>query len=198
MNDITFGVKNFERFQHYKDRSPPWIKLYNTVLRDYDFARLHDTVKWHLVGIWSLASQHNNRIPYDSAWVTQQIGATERVDIDALAEAGWLVMHHASKPLARRKQTATPEKRTETETETDKKEGKKLSTARLRASRALLDPATKARKRELWRAKVTRFASAHCSGAEMEEFIREVSNNTQRGRQLLNHWDAVMRSQETP
>src|SRR5690606_19747530 len=32
-------VKNFERFQHYKDRNPPWIKLYNDLLDDYEFGR---------------------------------------------------------------------------------------------------------------------------------------------------------------
>jgi DNA-binding NarL/FixJ family response regulator len=32
-----YSVKNFERFQHYKDRSPPWIKLYNELLDDYEF-----------------------------------------------------------------------------------------------------------------------------------------------------------------
>jgi len=30
------AVKNFERFQHYKDRNPPWIKLHAAVLDDYE------------------------------------------------------------------------------------------------------------------------------------------------------------------
>ena len=36
-------------FQHYKDRSAPWIKLYNELLDDYRFAVLPDASKWHLV-----------------------------------------------------------------------------------------------------------------------------------------------------
>lgn len=39
-------VKNFDRFQHYKDRTPPWIKLYNDLLDDYDFSCLPDAEKW--------------------------------------------------------------------------------------------------------------------------------------------------------
>ncbi len=64
----TFSVKNFERFQHYKDRSPPWIKLYNELLDDYSFACLDDAAKFHLIAIWLLASRTDNRIPYDATW----------------------------------------------------------------------------------------------------------------------------------
>ncbi len=64
----TFSVKNFERFQHYKDRSPPWIKLYNELLDDYGFGRLPDASKMHLVAIWLLASRNDNKIPHDAEW----------------------------------------------------------------------------------------------------------------------------------
>jgi hypothetical protein len=32
--------KNFEQFQHYKDRNPPWIKLWTRLLDDYEFNEL--------------------------------------------------------------------------------------------------------------------------------------------------------------
>lgn len=104
----TFSVKNFERFQHYKDRAPPWIKLYNELLDDYEFGLLPDASKMHLVAIWLLASRSENKIPYDPAWVARRINATEPVNLAGLAEAGFIVTDQplqtteqvASKPLA--------------------------------------------------------------------------------------------------
>jgi hypothetical protein len=129
----TFSVKNLEKFQHYKDRSPPWIKLYNELLDDYDFGSLPDSAKWHLVAIWLLASRSGNKIPFDSDWVARRINATDTVDLDLLAARGFIVVDQAlqtaerdaSAPLADRKQSACPEREgeTETEAETEKDSG---------------------------------------------------------------------------
>ena len=37
-----FSVRNWDEFQHYKDRDPTWIKLYNRLLDDYAFGLLPD------------------------------------------------------------------------------------------------------------------------------------------------------------
>jgi len=125
----TFSVKNLEKFQHYKDRSPPWIKLYNELLDDYDFGSLPDAAKWHLVAIWLLASRSGNKIPFDSNWVARRINATGTVDLDLLATHGFIVIdqalqtteHDASTPLADCQQNACPEREGETETEAETK-----------------------------------------------------------------------------
>ena len=83
-------VVNFERFQHYKDRSPTWIKLYNSLLDDYAFACLQDASKLHLVMIWLLASRHENRVPADPQWIGRRINATDTVDLTALISSGFL------------------------------------------------------------------------------------------------------------
>jgi hypothetical protein len=88
----TFSVKNFQRFQHYKDRAPPWIKLYNELLDDYEFGRLPDASKMHLIAIWLLASRSDNKIPYDAAWVARRINANTKVDLTLLACAGFIVV----------------------------------------------------------------------------------------------------------
>lgn len=89
----TFSVKNFEKFQHYKDRAPPWIKLYNELLDDYDFACLQDASKMHLIAIWLLASRSENKIPYDPKWIAKRINATNAVDLEALVQAGFIVVN---------------------------------------------------------------------------------------------------------
>lgn len=127
------SVKNFERFQHYKERRPPWIKLYQEVLEDYAFTRLQDASKAHLVAIWLLASRYENRIPYDAQWIATAIHATTAVDIAGLVSAGFLVIsgagQDASDVLAERTQDAMPEKEREVEKEVEKKERKRPARA---------------------------------------------------------------------
>lgn len=112
----TFSVKNFDSFQHYKDRKPLWIKLYNELLDDYDFGRLPDASKAHLIAIWLLASRYENRVPCDAEWVSRRINATNRVDLDLLINSGFLIVDQScSNVLAEPEQVAS----LETETETD-------------------------------------------------------------------------------
>jgi hypothetical protein len=113
----TLSVKNWDEFQHYKDRNPPWIKLHNTLLEDYDFECLQDASKGHLLCIWMLASRTGNQIPNDAAWIGRKIGASSPVDIDELLASGFLVLNQplqeverdASKMLTDCKQSAIPE-----------------------------------------------------------------------------------------
>jgi len=87
----TLSVKNYDEFQHYKDRTPPWIKLYNSLLEDYEFNALPDVAKSHLMLVWLLASRSKNQIPYDPKWVANKIGANSKVDLELLVEAGFLI-----------------------------------------------------------------------------------------------------------
>jgi len=85
-----FSVTNYDSQQHYKDRGPTWIKLYNRLLDDYHFAMLPDPCKWHLIGIFLLASRHNNRIPSDPAWLARQIGAVSPINLALMERAGFI------------------------------------------------------------------------------------------------------------
>ena len=69
----TFSVKGWDEFQHYKDRNPPWIKLHNHLLDDYEFECLGDAAKGHLLCIWMLASRTKNEMPFDEKWITKKI-----------------------------------------------------------------------------------------------------------------------------
>ena len=112
-----YRVRNFEKFQHYKDRRPSWIKLHAELLDNYDFSHLPDATKFHAVAIWLLASQMDNRIPGDPAWLAKKIGATESVDLQALVDARLLepCQRTASAKKAPRKQPSMPETERETE-----------------------------------------------------------------------------------
>ena len=102
-----FKVKNWDDFQHYKDRNPPWIKLHNHLLDDYDFECLTDSAKGHLLCIWMLASRTKNLMPYDASWISKKIGSSSKVNLDLLVESGFLVMvQDASTTLQGEKQPA--------------------------------------------------------------------------------------------
>ncbi len=104
-----FAIKNYERFQHYSERKPPWIKLYYDLLQDRDFYRLSVPNKYVLIGLFLIASRCENRIPDDPDWIAHQLGvAGKSIDWDALLASGFLVcVQDASPALAERLQDAS-------------------------------------------------------------------------------------------
>ena len=60
-----FSVKNFERFQHYKTRNPPWIKLYYALLDDPEFVALSTIHRSYYMMLLLIASRQNNIIRND-------------------------------------------------------------------------------------------------------------------------------------
>lgn len=117
-NQSFFRVRNWDQFQHYKDRSPPWIKLYNSILDDYSYAQLSDAGKGHLFAIWLLASRSANKLPWDEKWIASRIQAKTRVDLEELERLGFINRYDdRSNMLASCKQNACLETETETEEE---------------------------------------------------------------------------------
>lgn len=87
-----FTVKNLAKFQHYKDRNPPWIKLYTKLIDDYEFNELPSATQRDLMMIWLLVSKEpERRMPYNPVWVAQKIHARNPVDLDALSDAGFII-----------------------------------------------------------------------------------------------------------
>lgn len=114
-------VKNWDKFQHYKDRTPPWIKLYNDLLSDYDFTCLQDDSKLHLVMIYLVASQTENRIPNDGNWIKKKAMLDNDVRLQPLIDAGFIeLVQSDSETIADRKQDAIPEERREEERREEK------------------------------------------------------------------------------
>src|SRR5688572_15187370 len=94
-------VRNLDKYQHYSDRRPPWIKLHQETLEDYDFGDLPDAAKYHALAIMLLASRTGNEIPDDPTWIARKINAKSRIDLDSLVSAGFLeVCREASETLA--------------------------------------------------------------------------------------------------
>ena len=91
MSNQVLIVVNWGRFQHYKDRNPPWIKFHTSLLDDYEFQRLPDAAKWQLLLLWLVAARQDNRIPDDGEWLASLFHVAEdELQIDLLVDRGWL------------------------------------------------------------------------------------------------------------
>lgn len=60
-----YKVKDWEKFQHFKDgsRSILWIKLYKDLLNDIEWFNLDPASAKALIGIWLVASENNGELP---------------------------------------------------------------------------------------------------------------------------------------
>lgn len=135
-------IKEWDSFQHYKDRNPPWIKLHNELLHSRTWVSLDDASKALAVAIMLLASRTENKIPADPGYIKRvayldtmpdlqklvAVDFIEIIDIDGNASAP---QAHASKVIANRT--------TETETETYKPEKKEKPRKRAPAKTRLAE-----------------------------------------------------------
>lgn len=107
-------IKNWEKFQHYKHRNPPWIKLHSCLLDDYEWIQLSDNSKLILFHLWMLASRYQNAIPFDLEFLKQKTLIKNKIELKELIEKGFLLIksimsQNASETLASRYQNADPE-----------------------------------------------------------------------------------------
>jgi hypothetical protein len=87
---IYFKVRNFERFQHYRDRKPPWIKLYRDLWADPSFMVQNTSTKLAIIGCFTLASESDNRVPLNIRWMRKRLCLDYNIDIKALMGSGFI------------------------------------------------------------------------------------------------------------
>lgn len=58
---MVIRIKDFSKFQHFKDRSPPWVKLYRDILDDPDWHELDGESAKILVMLWLIASEDETK-----------------------------------------------------------------------------------------------------------------------------------------
>ena len=108
---MALRPKNWERFQHYKQRCPPWIKVYRTLLDDRDFMCLPVASKALAMMLWLLASEHAEGViegvPADWAFRLRMTDNELLVALKPLIDNGMFA--DASMMLAECLQSACPE-----------------------------------------------------------------------------------------
>jgi len=116
-------VKNWEKFQQYKDREPKWIKLHRGLNNNYEWSQLDEAHRAHLIGIWLLAAELDNKIPNDPSWIASKICAKKKVDLKQLVTSGFLESYRTVQNCTDSEEVVylETEEETEEETETEKK-----------------------------------------------------------------------------
>lgn len=101
-NEKWIVVLNWEKFQHYKDRRPAWIKSYVDLLHNDSYLGLTPNRRGLLHGLWITYAITNGEVPHNtlriSSWLNMKV---TRRDLQALSDAGFIGFS-ASKPLANR------------------------------------------------------------------------------------------------
>jgi len=125
-----YHVKGWAEFQHYKDRSPAWVKLHKSLLDNYEFHCLPLASRALAPMLWLLASENEDPmsglIPGDMKKIAFRLRLTVKEVEEAikpLIDNGFIeVLQDASTTLAEPEQHAIPEKERETEKETYREE----------------------------------------------------------------------------
>jgi hypothetical protein len=83
-------IRNWSKFQHFKDRKPPWVKLYRDILDDLQWHRLDAQAAKTLVMLWLIASEDEGRLP-DAETLSFRLRLSEAKTKDMLsALSHWL------------------------------------------------------------------------------------------------------------
>ena len=120
-------VKNWSRYQSYKDRRPPWIRFHRSILDDYKYQSMSAESRALLPMLWLLACEDADptsgliradveeisfRLRLSHETVTGSLHEIEDADFIGCIES-------VTEPLRGRDETVTPETETEAETETE-------------------------------------------------------------------------------
>lgn len=91
-------IPKWERFQHYRDRHPTWIKVYARLLHDPAYLSLSLASRGLLQVIWLAYSQENGQLSVRN--LAKILGTSvSKISLISLNDAGF-VAFSASKPLA--------------------------------------------------------------------------------------------------
>ena len=116
------SVRNWGKYQHYRDRRPIWIKFYVEMLHDDELQGLPIPARLLFDQLLLLAGEYANAIPNDSELIAKLVRMPPRTVRESLAEllrGRWIkatqTKRRASKPASK---VASPEKEVEKEKET--------------------------------------------------------------------------------
>ena len=102
MSERYIVVNNWSEFQHYKDRSPKWIKNYTELLHDEGYRALSGHQRGLLHGLWLEYASARAHLTLNTRSLTRRLGLRVMMrDLDALSHAGFITFS-ASTPLAPR------------------------------------------------------------------------------------------------
>ena len=117
-------IKNWDRFQHFKDRKPIWIKLYRDLLDDLNWHELDGKSAKALVMIWLIASEDLGKLP-EIKTLAFRLRMSEKETKEVVTKLSQWLEQDDINTISDVYQDDMPEKRRE---ETDKEKEKETDT----------------------------------------------------------------------
>jgi hypothetical protein len=117
-------IKNWDRFQHFKDRKPIWIKLYRDLLDDLNWHELDGKSAKALVMIWLIASEDLGKLP-ETKTLAFRLRMSEKETKEVVTKLSQWLEQDDINTISDGYQDDMPEKRRE---ETDKEKEKEKET----------------------------------------------------------------------
>jgi hypothetical protein len=112
-------IKNWKKFQHFKDRKPPWVKLYRDLLDDIEWFELDPKAAKVLTMLWLIASEDDGNIPTVKQLAFRLRMSEKETEVCISKLSHWLIQDDNT-TISTRYQDDAPETETETELETEK------------------------------------------------------------------------------
>jgi hypothetical protein len=122
----AISVVGWDRYQHYSDRDPTWVKLYRDLLTSESWVLGTDTSRLVQVASILLAARYKNKIPLEWRLIRKvanldcneddfksalsHLVSTNFLEIQSVTETGNAVVHRASTALEQRREERKEEK----------------------------------------------------------------------------------------
>jgi len=101
-DELWIEIPNWDRFQHYRDRNPPWIKNYLELLHDDNYLSLTGHERAVLHGLWLEYASSRRRLRLDTRSISARLNLrVTTATLERLNHAGFVTLS-ASKALAPR------------------------------------------------------------------------------------------------
>jgi len=113
---MAYRVKDWNQFQHFKDRRPPWIKLYRDILDDPEWHELNGEAAKGLVMVWLIASEYDGSLP-DLKKLAFRLRITQEKAKSLIERLSHWLEQDDIEVISDRYQDDAPETETETERE---------------------------------------------------------------------------------
>ena len=120
-----YRIIEWGRYQHYKDRDPPWIKLHRDTLTSQTWVDADDKTRVLAIACMLIAAGTDNQIPADPGFVRRRAYLNYDPDFQPLIDLGFIEVVNDNKdlqgkrkrPLAQRKQALASGTECSSETE---------------------------------------------------------------------------------
>lgn len=184
-------IREWAKYQHYRDRNPPWIKLHIELITSFTWIALDDASRLLAVICMMLAGRTDNKIPLDRDFIQRSAYLKKRPNIQPLIDCGFAEVFESNEivpcnqPLtndaskvAQLASTLHTNARPETETETYKPE----------AERSYVRPTLE---------EVSAYCVTRQNHVDPEKWFDYYTSNGWRvGRNSMKDWKAAVRTWE--